>query len=63
MVIRPMLLITFIGDTEHRVGCIQTNTSLETTGRQVPAVSLHHHLFDQVFCALVQMRKTIDLFP
>jgi hypothetical protein len=63
MVIRSMLLIAFIGDTEDRVGCIQPDTSLETTGRYVSTVPLHHHLFYQVFGALVQVSKTIDLFP
>jgi hypothetical protein len=63
MVIRAMLLIAFIGDTEDCIGCIQTNTSLETTCRYVSTVSLHHHLFYQILGALVQMGKAIDLFP
>jgi hypothetical protein len=58
-----MFLIAFISDTEDRIGCIQTDTSLETTGRNVPAVPLHHHLFYQVFGTSVQMGKPIDLFP
>jgi hypothetical protein len=33
MVTGPVLLITFVRDTEDRVGGIQPNTSLETTGR------------------------------
>ena len=63
MIIRTMLLIAFISDTENRIGCIQTDASLETTSRYVSTAPLHEHFFDQVFGTLVQMRKTIDLFP
>jgi hypothetical protein len=62
MVIRAMLLIAFIGDTEDCIGCVQTDTSLETTCRYVPTVSLHRHFLYQIFGALVQMGKAIDLF-
>jgi hypothetical protein len=63
MVIRIMLLIAFVRNTEDRIGCIQTDTSLEATCRNVAAMPLHHHLFYQVFRALVQMGKAIDLLP
>ena len=62
MIIRAVLLIAFIGNAEHGIGCIQADATLETTGRDVPAVSLHEHFLDEVFRALVQMGKTIDLF-
>jgi len=62
MVICAMFLIAFIGDTEGRIGCIQTHASLKTTCRDVSTGPLHHHFFDEIFRVLVQMGKTIDLF-
>jgi hypothetical protein len=62
MVVRAVLLITFIGHAEHRVGSIQPNAPLETAGRHVPAVTLHQHLVDQVFLALMEMGEAVYLF-
>jgi hypothetical protein len=58
-----MFLITFIGNTEYRICCIQANTSLEATGCDVSTPSLHHHLLHQIIGALMQVSKTIDFFP
>jgi CheY-like chemotaxis protein len=63
MIIRAMLLIAFIGHAEDCIGCIETDTSLETTGCDVAAGPLHHHLLDQVFGTSMQMGKPVDLFP
>jgi hypothetical protein len=63
MVTGAVLLIAFKGDTENRIGSIQANTSLETAGRDVSTISLHHHLLDQIFGTSVQMGKPVDLFP
>jgi hypothetical protein len=61
MELSVVLPVTLESSAVNSIGRVQTDTPLETAAGHGSAVALHFYLINQVFHALVQVCKAVDL--